>query len=99
MGKLHVRAADHLYRLHNFIGLLLQPLLTLLRDGKHGRGTEGISRMNAKRVNIFDKAHGNNIVVRVANHLKLQLFPAENRLLHQHLSHQTGLQPSGAYYL
>ena len=36
MGKLHIGAADHLYRFHDLVCLLLQPPLALLRDRQHG---------------------------------------------------------------
>ncbi len=91
MGELHIGAADHLHRFHDLVSLLLQPLLALLRDRQHGGGTEGIAGVNSQRVDILDKTYGNDIVVRIPHHFQLQLFPAENRLLHQNLSHQTGL--------
>ena len=52
--------------------------------------------MNTQGINVFNKAYGDHIVVRITNHLKLQLFPAKNRLFNQNLSHKTGLQTSGA---
>ena len=91
MGKLHVGAADHLHRFHDFVCLLLQTLLARLRDRQHGRGAERISRMNPQRIYVFNEADSNDVVVRIPNHLKLQLFPAQNGLLHQHLPHKTCL--------
>ncbi len=91
MGKLHVRAADYLYRFHNPVSLLLQTFLALLRDSQHGRGAERVSRMNPKRIYVFNEADGDNIVVRIPDHLKLQLFPAQNGLLHKHLTHKACL--------
>ncbi len=99
MGKLHVGAADHLHRLHDTVRLLLQTLLAFLGDGQHGRGAERIARMHAERVDIFDKADRDNVVVRITHHLKLQFLPAENGFLHKHLPHKACLQSSGTDHL
>ena len=53
--------------------------------------------MNPQGINIFNKADRDHVVVSVPDHLKLQLFPAENGFLYQHLSYKAGLKPSGAY--
>ena len=53
-------------------------------------------------INIFDKANGNHLVLGIAHHFKLQFFPSKNRLLHQHLAHETSRQASadnGAQFL
>ena len=55
--------------------------------------------MNAHGIDILDKAYGDEVVIRVADHLQLQLFPAEDGFLHQHLTHQAGLQAPGAHRL
>ncbi len=47
--------------------------------------------MNPQRIYVFNEADGDNIVVRIPDHLKLQLFPAQNGLLHKHLTHKTCL--------
>ena len=97
MSPLHIGASNNLNSLYNLIGLLLKTLLYMLRNGQHGRGTEGISGMHAKRVDIFNKAYGDDVIFAVPDYLQLQLFPTENRLLHQNLAYQTGLQTSGYY--
>ena len=96
MGELHVSAADDLYGFHDPVGLLLQTLLAFLGNSQHGSGAEGISGMYAQGINVFDKADSDHIVVRVPDHFQLQLFPAQNGLFHQHLTHQAGLEASGA---
>ncbi len=55
--------------------------------------------MNSQRIYIFNEADGDDIVVRIPDHLKLQLFPAQNGLLHKHLPHKACLQSSGAHHL
>ena len=95
MGKLHVGTADHLYGLHNLIGLLLEPSLTLLGNGQHGGAAEGIPGMDSQRVDIFNEAYGDDVILRIPHHFQLQLFPSENGFLHQNLSHQRCLEPPG----
>jgi len=41
--------------------------------------------MNAHRIKIFNRADNDGIVVFVAHHLKLILFPAKHRLFYQYL--------------
>ena len=94
MGELHIGSSDDLHGFHDFICLLLQPLLTFLGNGKHRRRTEGISCMHPKRINVFDKTYGNDIVVGITDNLKLKLLPSENGFLHQNLSNQRCLQTS-----
>ena len=48
--------------------------------------------MNTQGINVFNKAYGDHIVVRITNHFKLQLFPAKDRLFNQNLAYKTGLQ-------
>ncbi len=95
MGKLHIGTADNLNRIHDPVCLFLQLLLHVFRNGQHGGGTEGITGMYAYRINILDEADRDHIAFGITHHLQLQLFPSQNGLLHQHLSHQAGLQASG----
>ena len=52
--------------------------------------------MHAHRVYVLDEADRDHVALRVPDHLQLQLLPAQDGLLHQHLSHQRGLEPPGA---
>ena len=94
MGELYICSADNLYGFHNLIRLLLHALLTFLGNGQHRRRTEGITCVHAQRIDVLDKADSDHVAFHIADNLKLQLFPAKNRLFHQHLSHKTGLQSS-----
>ena len=49
--------------------------------------------MHAHRIDIFDRADDNAIVGGVAHHLHLELFPAQNRLLDQHLADRRRVEP------
>ena len=99
MGELYIRSSDNLNGLNNLIGLLLQPLLTLFGDRQHRGGTKRIPGMNPQRVDILNKAYGNNIILRITHHFQFQFFPAENGFFHQDLAYQTGLKPPGTDYL
>ena len=39
--------------------------------------------MHAQRVDVFDEANGDHIVVSITDYFKLKLFPAEDRFLDQ----------------
>ena len=95
MGPLYIGSADDLDGLDDLVGFLLQTLLHIFGNGQHGRGAERIAGMYAQGIDILNKAYGNDIVFAVADYLQLQLFPAENGLLHQNLTHQASLQTSG----
>ena len=94
VSPLYIGSADDLNCLHNLIGFFLETLLDVFRNRKHGRGTEGIARVYAKRIDIFNKAYGNDIVLAVADYLQLQLLPAQDRLFYEYLAHKAGLQAS-----
>ena len=52
--------------------------------------------MHAQGVDILNEADGDHLTLGVPDHFQLQLFPAQNRFLHQDLAHQRGLQAPGA---
>ena len=93
MGKLYIGSADNLHGFHNAVSLLLEAFLQFFGNCQHGRGTEGIPRMHSQGVYILDEADSNHIALRIAYHFQFQLFPSQNRLLHEDLSHQGSLQP------
>ena len=49
--------------------------------------------MHAKRVNIFNEAYGNHVILCITDDFQLQLFPSENGLFDQNLSLTAG-EPS-----
>ena len=96
MGELDIGSANHLDRFYDFICLFLKPFLAFFGNGQHRGSTEGISGMHAQRVDVFNEAHSNNIIIRVTDHFQLQFLPAENGFFYQNLSHQARLQSPGA---
>ena len=99
MCKLHIGTADDLNLIHDLVSLLLKALLQILRDSQHGCGTEGITGVHAEGIDILNEANGNHVALGITDYLQFQLFPAKDRLLHQHLTNQAGLQASGTYSL
>ena len=97
MGKLYVCTADYLYRFYDFICLLLKTFLAFLRDSKHWCGTEGVSCMYTERIDIFDKADSDHVVVCVTDNFQLKFFPAENRFFYKNLSYKACLKTSCTY--
>ena len=99
MRKLYIRTADNLNGFYDLVGLFLEALLALLRDREHRCGTEGISGMYAKRIDIFDKADGNHVIFFVTDNFQLQLLPAQDGFFYKNLSHKARLKAAGAYGL
>ena len=50
--------------------------------------------MYAQRINIFNKADSDHVVLRIADNFQLKLFPSKDRLLYQNLTNHAGLQAS-----
>ena len=60
--------------------------LVLFVGQRLGRGHgDGIARMHAHRIEVLDAADDHDIVIQVAHHLHLVLFPAQHGFLDQHL--------------
>jgi hypothetical protein len=45
------------------------------------------------RVEVLDRAHDDDVVAAIAHHLELELVPAANRLLDEHLPDRALLEP------
>ena len=88
VGELDVGAADDLDGLDHVVRVLLQPRLELLADRQHGRRAERVAGVHAHGVDVLDEADGDLLVLRVADHLELELLPAHHRLLDEELADQ-----------
>src|SRR5205809_3504048 len=89
-GELDVRAAaldadgaDHVR------GGVPQLLVRLVGERHLRRDRDRIARVNAHRVEVLDRADDDDVVAAVANHLELELVPAQQGLLDQYLPHRT----------
>ncbi len=65
-------------------------LVVLVAQRLGGRNHDGISCMDTHRVNVLHVADGDHVARRVTHHFVLNLFPADQVALHQHLSDRTG---------
>ena len=92
MGKLHIRATNHADGFHNLKGHLLQAFHRFRCDRQHRSRAERVACMHTHRVNIFDGAHANHLILCVAHHLNFELFPPLNRLFHQNLMRHREVQ-------
>ena len=92
MSPLYIGPADDLDGFNDLVGFFLQTFLHLFRYGQHGSRTERISCVHAHRIDVFDKADRDHVVVCIPDDFQLQLFPAKDGLLYQDLSHQGRLK-------
>ncbi len=99
-GELDVRAArldpdraDHVGR--RVAQLLVLAIRQRLRRRDRGR----VAGVDAHRVDVLDRAHDDDVVVAVADHLELELAPPGHRLLEQHLADRALAQPAGHHRL
>ncbi len=95
-AELHVRAAgldtdrpDHLQR------LVAELLVELVGECLRGRDRDRVAGVDAHRVDVFDRADDDDVVVAVAHQLQFELAPAEYRLLEQHLVDRARGKPLG----
>ena len=69
-------------------GGIAQPLVLLVGQGQGRRDCDRVAGVDAHWVDVLDGADNDAIVRMVTNHLHLVLFPAEQRLLYEHLTHR-----------
>ena len=85
MRPLHVGAADDADLVDDRVGLLLEAVDDLLRDCLHGGGAERVARVHAHRIDVLDGADSDELSLGVADDLELELLPAQDALLDEHL--------------
>ena len=88
VGKLDVGPADDLDGVHDVVGVPLQALLQLRRDGQHRRGAVRVPGVHPHGVHVLDEADRDLLPLGVAHDLQLQLLPPEDRLLDEDLADQ-----------
>ncbi len=85
-GELHVAAARlHPHAPQDRLGGLAHALVFGVRQ-REGRGHgDAVARVDAHGIQVLNGAHHDHVVIEVAHHLQLELLPAQDALLHQHL--------------
>mmetsp|Transcript_53712 Transcript_53712/g.150040 ORF Transcript_53712/g.150040 Transcript_53712/m.150040 type:complete len:338 (-) Transcript_53712:1913-2926(-) len=82
---LDVAFPHHAQMAHHLQGTLPQPEVLRIRERLRGGDDDRVSRVDAHRVEILHVAHRDAVVVRVPHHLVLELLPALQTLVHDHL--------------
>ena len=78
VSELHVGTANHADGFHNLEGLFLQFFFELLVDGEERGCAEGVAGMHAHRVDVFDEADGDHLVLGIAHDFDFEFFPTED---------------------
>ena len=91
--KLHIRSArvDTNFAQHRQTGVA-HDLVFLVGQGLGGCHRDGVARVHAHGVQVFNRAHDDAVVRFVAHHFHLKLFPTQQRLFDQQLIGGRGLQ-------
>ncbi len=97
--ELDIRATNNADGIDDSIGIFLQLLLQRLGDGQHGSDAEAVAGMHAHRIDVLDETDSDHVALPIPYHFKLQLFPAQNRLLNEDLPDQTRRDPASGYRL
>jgi hypothetical protein len=74
-------------------------LVFLVRQGLDGGDRDGIARVDAHGVQVFDGADDDHVVREVAHHFHFVFFPTQGRFFHQALVHRRGFQTLGQHLL
>ena len=91
--KLHIRATgvNANFPQHRQAGVA-HDLVFLVGQGLGRRHRDGVARVHAHGVQVFNGTHDDAVVRFVAHHLHLKLFPTQQRLFDQQLIGRRGLQ-------
>ena len=74
-------------------GGVAHDLIFAVGQGLRRRHGDRIAGVHAHRIDVFDRADDDDVVLLVAHHFQLELLPADHRLLDQDLVGQGELQP------
>ncbi len=72
--------------------LVAQLLVEAVGERLLRRDGDRVARVHAHRVDVLDRADDHDVVGAVAHHLELELAPADDRLVEQHLPDRRGLE-------
>ncbi len=86
-------AGRHPHRVEHGARGVAQHLVFAVGEGLCRRHGDRVAGVDPHGVEVFDRAHHDEGAGRVAHDLELELLPAQNRGLHQHLVGRGGLEP------
>ena len=87
-GVLDVALADDADVAHDVDGLLAEEVALVVGQGLAGSDHDALTGVDAERVEILHVADRDAVVVAVAHHLELDLLPAPQGLLDEHLGRE-----------
>ena len=94
--ELHVGAAGlDADRADHLRGCVAQRLVLAVGERHGGRAADRIAGVHAHRIEVLDRADDHDVVEPVADHLQLELAPALDRLLDEHLRDRALGQAAG----
>src|SRR6202011_1954044 len=88
-GELHVRATgiDANFA-QTADGAIAHHLVLAIGERLGGRHRDGITRVYAHRIEVFDRADDDHVIRQVAHHLQLEFLPSEDVFFDQNLVHR-----------
>ena len=86
-SELYVTSAFHSQLGNDIQGGVTEHLVLFIPEGLRRRHYDTVASMHAHRVNVFHITDGDTGAVSVPHYLVLNLFPAGDAALHEHLSH------------
>ncbi len=93
--KLHIGAARfHANLAHDGDGRIAHLLILAIGERLRGRHGDGVARMHAHRVEVFNRADDDDVVGEVAHDLELIFLPAEHAFFDQALVHGRKIEPA-----
>ena len=90
--ELHVAATLHLELAHDAERRAAQQLVLFIGQRQRRRHDDGIAGVHAYGIEVLHGADGDTVVVAVAHHFELDLFPAGDAAFHEDLSHGRNFQ-------
>ena len=72
-----------------------QPLILLVRQRLRRRHRDRVAGVDAHRIEVLDGADDDDVVGHVAHDLQLELLPADDRLLNEHLAGRRQVETAG----
>ena len=86
-GILYVTASGNVQLGNNIECRRTQHLVFLVTQRLRRRNNDGIASMHAHRIDIFHVTYSDTVAGSIPHHLVLDLLPASDTALHQHLAH------------